>query len=133
MGCEEEVTLRVVRQWRERAARELVAEGRGRLDRQLVARQVLWAEHDGMIHRLDPRTAILPRQSVNQVEGDGFEACVERPSRGFGRLGAGVTSAQEGEGLVIERLQAQAQVGDAQRTPGGQPRGVDILWVGFEE
>ena len=89
------------------------------------------SEAEGAIEHRLPVLGPLTGQSIDQVEADAAEMAL----RGLQRrqsLPDAVGAAQEGEGAVVQALQAEADAIDPGCREIGKTRGLDRRWVGLQ-
>src|SRR5262249_4476830 len=103
------------------------------VDLELVAGEMVGLEGRGALEDAAPGIGRLAGEAVDQVDRDGGEAGFSRESYGPLGFGGRVAAAEEGELLVVEALDSEAQGREALTAPGNEPFGVDVLGIRFEE
>src|SRR5579885_2883674 len=106
-------------------------EGRARLDRELIERQVIAGERKGAVQLPPPGGDALSRPRIDEVEGEAREMLPRERERRQ-RLIEAVAAPEEGERFRIERLHPEGDAGDADRAEIGEARGLDRARIGFE-
>ncbi len=102
-----------------------------RLDGQLVGREVLGPEVERRLQLLGPAGFGLAWAGVDQVERQAREGAGGQ-ARGAYRFRRRVVAAQETEGAVVERLDAQGQPVHARCGEGLETRGFGVGRVGLQ-
>ncbi len=113
------------------AAAHRPAEGGPGFDGQLIGREVLGPEGRGGLQLRRPGPGRLARPGVDQIQRQAREGGAG-DGGGADPLSCGVVAAEEGQGLVVDRLQAQRQPVHTGVGEGGEAAGLRVGRIGLQ-
>ncbi len=98
---------------------------------ELIDREVVAGEGDRVLQFAPPGRRRLARAGVDQIERDTRQVAGGKGERRRG-FGGGMAATEEGEGVVVEGLNAEGEAIDAGQTITGEAFGFGRGRVGFE-
>lgn len=133
MGKAKQLRLRFFRQLAHLAPRQPRTERRSLVEGELIAREVIRREGDGLRQSPPPDLERLVRQAVNQIDRDRFEARLPCDLDAASCLLRSMPPAEELQRVRIEGLDSERQEPDSEIPPGADALRGDVLGIGFEE